>query len=53
MTTSQDLLERIEGQNLATRFLANAARNGDVEVIRWKDADGNWQSWTHGTSSPR
>ncbi len=46
MTTSQDLLERIDGQNLATRFLANAARNSDVEVIRWKDADGDWQSWT-------
>ena len=46
MTTSQDLLERIEGQNLATRFLANAARNSDVEVIRWKDAEGAWQSWT-------
>jgi long-chain acyl-CoA synthetase len=46
VTTSQDLLERIEGQNLATRFLANAARNSDVEVIRWKDADGAWQSWT-------
>ena len=37
MTTSQDLHERIEGQNLATRFLANVARNGDVEVIRWKE----------------
>ena len=46
MTNSQDLLERIEGQNLATRFLENAARNSDVEVIRWKDADGAWQSWT-------
>jgi long-chain acyl-CoA synthetase len=46
MTTSQDLLDRIEGQNLATRYLVNAARNNDVEVIRWKDADGAWQSWT-------
>ena len=46
MTTSQDLLERIEGQNLAKRFLINADRNRDVEVLRWKDSDGAWQSWT-------
>ena len=43
MTTSQDLHDRIEGQNLATRYLANVERNGDVEVLRWKDAGGEWQ----------
>ncbi len=46
MTTSQDLLDRIEGQNLNTRFLANLERNADVEVLRWKDADGAWQGQT-------
>ncbi len=46
MTTSQDLHDRIEGQNLATRYLANVERNGGVEVVRWKDDDGVWQSWT-------
>jgi long-chain acyl-CoA synthetase len=46
MTTSQDLLDRIEGQNLNTRFLANLERNADVEVLRWKDASGAWQSST-------
>ncbi len=46
MTTSQDLYDRIAGQNLAIRYLANVERNGDVEVVRWKDADGAWQSWT-------
>ena len=46
MTTSQDLHDRIEGQNLAKRYLANAQRNRGVEVLRWKDDDGAWQSWT-------
>ncbi len=46
MTSNQDLLDRIEGQNLAKRFLINAASNSAVEVVRWKDADGAWQSWT-------
>ncbi len=46
MTTSQELHDRIVGQNLATRFLDNLGRNADVEVVRWKGADGTWQSWT-------
>ena len=46
MTTSQDLHDRIQGQNLATRYLANVARNGDVEVLRWKEASGEWKSMT-------
>ena len=46
MTTSQELHDRIVGQNLAKRFLANLDRNADVEVVRWKDADGNWHGWT-------
>jgi long-chain acyl-CoA synthetase len=46
MTTSQELLERIDGQNLNTRFLANLARNPDIEVLRWKDGGGEWQSST-------
>ena len=46
MSTSQDLQDRIAQQNLTTRYLANAERNGDVEVVRWKDADGGWHGWT-------
>jgi long-chain acyl-CoA synthetase len=45
-TTSQDLHDRIDGRNLATRYLANVERNGSVEVLRWKDANGAWQSST-------
>jgi long-chain acyl-CoA synthetase len=46
MTTSQELQDRIAGSNLAKRYLANLERNGAVEVLRWKDSDGAWQSWT-------
>ena len=46
MTTSQELLDRIDGQNLNTRFLANLERNADIEVLRWKDADGEWRTST-------
>ncbi len=40
--TSQDLYDRIAGQNLPKRFLANVERNGDVEVVNWKDSSGEW-----------
>jgi long-chain acyl-CoA synthetase len=46
MTTSQEIQDRIVGQNLATRFLDNLETNRDIEVVRWKDADGDWQTWT-------
>jgi long-chain acyl-CoA synthetase len=46
MTTSQDLHDRIVGHNLAKRFLTNLDANAGVEVVRWKDADGNWHGWT-------
>ncbi|MGB3733827.1 MAG: AMP-dependent synthetase/ligase [Ilumatobacter sp.] len=46
MTTSQDLHDRIVGQNLPKRFLANVERNGDVEVVNWKNSSGEWESRT-------
>ena len=46
MTTSQELQDRIAGSNLPKRYLTNLERNASVEVLRWKDADGAWQSWT-------
>ena len=46
MTTSQELNDRIVGQNLPKRFLANVERNGDVEVVNWKDSSGDWVSKT-------
>ena len=46
MTSSQELHDRIVGQNLPKRFLANLDRNPDIEVLRWKDPDGAWRGWT-------
>ncbi|HSP30326.1 MAG TPA: AMP-binding protein, partial [Ilumatobacteraceae bacterium] len=46
MTTSQDLNDRIVGQNLAKRFLTNLDANASVEVVRWKDSHGAWHGWT-------
>ncbi len=46
MTTSQEVHERVVGQNLAKRFLTNLDKNADVEVVRWKDAEGVWHGWT-------
>ncbi len=45
-TTGDELHDRIVGQNLPKRFLANVERHGDSSVVRWKDASGVWQSWT-------
>jgi long-chain acyl-CoA synthetase len=46
MTTSQDLHERITGQNIPKRFLRNVAEHGDVTVVRWKNSTGEWEGWT-------
>ena len=46
MTTSQDLHDRIAGQNVPKRFLANVARNGATTVLQWKNSTGAWDSWT-------
>jgi len=46
MTTSQELHDRIVGQNVPKRFLANVARNGATTVLQWKNSSGEWDSWT-------
>ena len=46
MTTSADLHERIVGQNLPKRFLANVERNGSIEVLNRKNSAGDWESKT-------
>jgi long-chain acyl-CoA synthetase len=45
-TTSQDIHDRIGGQNLPKRFLDNVARNGSLTAIRWKNSAGDWESLT-------
>lgn len=46
MSTSQELYDRIAGHNIPKRFLSNLARNSDIEVLTWKDSNGEWTSWT-------
>jgi long-chain acyl-CoA synthetase len=46
MTSSQELHDRIDGQNLPKRFLANVGRNGSVEVVNWKTSSGEWAAKT-------
>jgi long-chain acyl-CoA synthetase len=46
MTTSADIDARIVGQNIPKRFLANVDRNGAVDVLTWKNAAGEWESWS-------
>ena len=48
MTTSQELHDRIAGQNVPKRFLRNVADRSDITVLRWKNADGEWESQTLG-----
>ena len=45
-TTNQDIHDRIVGQNIPKRFLANVERNGSLPAIQWKDAAGAWASIT-------
>ena len=46
MQTTQELDQAVSGQTVATRFLANLERNPEVEVLRWKDDNGDWQGQT-------
>ncbi len=32
--------------NITLRFLATLAKHPEVEVLRWKNADDEWESWT-------
>ncbi|WP_420453544.1 AMP-dependent synthetase/ligase [Ilumatobacter sp.] len=44
--TRSDIDERIAGQNVAKRFLANVAENGSLTAIQWKGSGGEWDSIT-------
>ncbi len=46
MTTSAELDQRIEEQNVPKRFLANLAARPDTTVLKWKGSDGSWESLT-------
>ncbi len=46
MTTTQEISDRIVGQNVPKRFLANLAARPDTTVLKWKAGDGSWASLT-------
>ena len=46
MTTSADLDQRIVGQNVPKRFLANLAARPDTTILKWKGSDGAWETHT-------
>ncbi len=46
MATKQELDDRVAGQNIPQLFLKTLADHADVEVLRWKDSSGAWQTWT-------
>ncbi len=48
MVTNEDLLERVAGQTVASRFLATAREHGDQVALRWRAEDGSWSEWTFG-----
>ncbi|MFN3254147.1 MAG: AMP-dependent synthetase/ligase [Ilumatobacter sp.] len=45
-TTSQDIHDRIVGDNIPKRFLRNVAANGSLTALRWRDSAGGWQTST-------
>ncbi len=46
MTTNAELAERIQGQNIPQRFLANLAERPETSVLKWKTSDGSWDGKT-------
>ncbi|MFP3905723.1 MAG: AMP-dependent synthetase/ligase [Acidimicrobiales bacterium] len=46
MLTNEDLLERVAGQTISSRFLQTARDLGDHVALRWKADDGAWHEWT-------
>ncbi|MGY6501405.1 MAG: AMP-dependent synthetase/ligase [Acidimicrobiales bacterium] len=44
--TNEDLLERVAGQTVASRFLETARDLGERVALRWRDDDGAWHEWT-------
>jgi long-chain acyl-CoA synthetase len=48
MVTNQDLLDRVAGQTVPSRFLQTARQLRDHTALRWRDDDGAWHEWTFG-----
>jgi long-chain acyl-CoA synthetase len=46
MPTNEELLERVAGQTVSSRFLQTARDLSDRVALRWKTDDGEWHEWT-------
>jgi long-chain acyl-CoA synthetase len=53
MTTSDEIMQAIEGQTLPTAFNATVAAHGDRTALRWRNDDGSWAEWTFGDYADR
>jgi long-chain acyl-CoA synthetase len=44
--TSADIDKIVEGQTVASQFLATVASHGDDVALRWQNDDDSWSEWT-------
>jgi long-chain acyl-CoA synthetase len=51
--TSEELAQDVEGQTLATMFLATVDGHGDAVALRWRNDDGSWGEWTYADYADR
>ena len=51
--TSEELAQDVEGQTLATMFLATVEQHPDQVALRWRNDDGSWGEWTYGDYADR
>jgi long-chain acyl-CoA synthetase len=46
MTSSDEIMQVIEGQTVPTAFNATVAAHGARTALRWRTDDGGWSEWT-------
>ncbi len=46
MTTSDEIMQRVEGKTVPTAFNATVAAHGDRTALRWRNDDDSWAEWT-------
>lgn len=47
MTTSDEIMQVVEGQTVASQFLAMVAANPEAVALRWRNPDESWGEWTY------
>jgi len=46
MTTSDEIMQRVEGQTVPSAFNATVAAHADRVALRWRNDDDSWGEWT-------